>query len=69
MEFKRKLIYARAKLNLSQTDLAKALGVSFQTINRWENSKVTPTKKAKIQFDEFCQKNNVIFKESASSEK
>ena len=37
MEFKYKLIYARAKLDMSQTDLAKALGVSFQTINRWDN--------------------------------
>ncbi|MCI6014088.1 MAG: helix-turn-helix domain-containing protein [Coprobacillus sp.] len=69
MEFKYKLIYARAKLNMSQTDLAKALGVSFQTINRWENGKVTPTKKAEIQFDEFCQEHKVVFKESASSEK
>ena len=29
----------RELLNLSQKDLAKELDVSFQTINRWENSK------------------------------
>lgn len=29
----------RELLNISQKDLAKELGVSFQTVNRWENSK------------------------------
>ena len=29
----------RELLNLSQADLAKELGVSFQTVNRWEGSK------------------------------
>ena len=31
MEFKEKVIYIRAKLNLSQTDLAKILNVSYVT--------------------------------------
>ena len=69
MEFKDKLIYARAKLNMSQTDLANALSVSFQTINRWENGKVKPTKKAEVQFDEFCHEHHIIFKESALNER
>ena len=34
MEFKDKLIAARAKLNLSQEAMARALDVSFATINR-----------------------------------
>ena len=66
MEFKDKLLYVRAKLNLSQTELAKALGVSFQTINRWERNKVKPTEKAKIQFGEFCAEKNIVFKESGN---
>ncbi len=48
MEFKEKILYVRAKLNLSQADLAKELGVAFQTINRWELGKVSPTKKGRI---------------------
>lgn len=46
----------RAQLELSQEDLARELGVSFATINRWENGKVKPSKLAKAQFDEFCTK-------------
>lgn len=61
MEFKEKLIYVRALLNLTQSELAKELGVSFETINRWENGKFTPSKKAQISFDIFCKKNNVQF--------
>lgn len=63
MEYKDKLLYVRAKLNLSQTELSKALGVSFQTINRWERKKVRPTEKARIQFDQFCIEHNIEFKE------
>ena len=33
----------RARLGLTQTDLAKLLGVSFPTINRWENGKAKPS--------------------------
>jgi len=46
----------RAKLGLSQEDLAKALGVSFASVNRWENGKTQPSKLAKNQFESFCQK-------------
>ena len=32
----------RKKLILSQTEFAELLGVSFQSINRWENGKSKP---------------------------
>ena len=51
MEFKEKVLYVRAKLNISQMELAKELGVAFQTINRWELGKVSPTKKAEYAFE------------------
>ena len=54
MEFKDKLIVARAKLNLSQEAMARALDVSFATINRWERGKTNPTKKTELRFNEFC---------------
>jgi len=43
----------RRQLALSQEDLARELGVSFATINRWENDKAKPSKLAKAQFDRF----------------
>ncbi len=61
MEFKDKLIYARAFLNLTQTELAKEMGVSYTTINRWETGKVCPSKKAIIAFDIFCKQKNIKF--------
>lgn len=39
----------RRQLSLSQEDLARALGISFATVNRWENGLVKPSKLAKAQ--------------------
>ena len=44
----------RRQLAMSQEDLARALGVSYATINRWENGQVRPSKLGKAQFDAFC---------------
>lgn len=63
MEFNEKLIRIRAKLNLTQTELAEKLNVSFPTISRWENGKVMPTKKAMIVFEDFCKENHISFEE------
>ena len=43
----------RRQLDLSQEDLARELGVSFATVNRWENKKSTPSKLGKAQLDAF----------------
>jgi len=44
----------RRQLSLSQEDLARELGISFATVNRWENGLVKPSKLARAQFDAFC---------------
>ncbi len=44
----------RIQLALSQEALARALGVSFASVNRWENGKSRPSKLAKAQLDNFC---------------
>jgi len=44
----------RRQLALSQEELAHALGVSFATVNRWENGKTVPSKLAQRQFEQFC---------------
>lgn len=69
MEFKEKLINIRAKLNLSQTDLAKILNVSYVTICRWECGKVTPTKKAEYAVKQLCKENKLFLDEEKSHEK
>ena len=46
----------RRQLDISQEDLARKLGISFATVNRWENGQVKPSKLAKAQFDNFCAK-------------
>ena len=37
----------REDLLLTQKEFAKKVGVSFETVNRWENGKHEPTMKAK----------------------
>ena len=64
MEFKDKIVYARAKLKISQCELAKELGVSFATINRWENGNTKPSKITIINFKEFCENKNINIKEA-----
>lgn len=46
----------RKQLSLSQEDLARQLGVSFATVNRWENNHVKPSKLAVAQFEIFFSK-------------
>jgi transcriptional regulator with XRE-family HTH domain len=46
----------RRQLGISQEELARELGVSFATINRWENAKTVPFKLARAQFETFCAK-------------
>ena len=46
----------RAQLDLSQEELAHELGVSFASVNRWENGQSRPSKLAKVQINAFCAK-------------
>ena len=46
----------RRQLSLSQEDLARELGVSYATVNRWENGQAKPSKLARAQLDAFCGK-------------
>ncbi|MFP4452263.1 MAG: helix-turn-helix domain-containing protein [Desulfobacterales bacterium] len=46
----------RRQLAISQEDLARELGVSYATVNRWENSLSKPSKLARAQLDAFCER-------------
>lgn len=54
--FARTVKAVRQQLGLSQEELAHELGVSFATINRWENAKTIPFKLARSQFEAFCER-------------
>ena len=45
----------RKQLGISQEELAHKLGVSFSTINRWENCKTKPSKLARAQFGAYYE--------------
>ncbi len=49
----------RRLLALSQEELAHALGVSFSTVNRWENGRTAPSKLAQRQFEQFCAQRRI----------
>ena len=51
----------RIKSLLSQADFAHEIGVSFSTVNRWENGKATPNFKTLKKIREFCSKNGIDF--------
>ncbi len=44
----------RNHLNMSQTEFADWLGVSFATVNRWENGHAVPNKLAQTKLYEVC---------------
>ena len=51
----------RIKSLLSQTEFAKEIGVSFSTVNRWENGKAVPSFKAIKRIKNFCLVNKIEF--------
>lgn len=63
MTFAKRVKYVRTTLKLSQEDFAHELGVSFATINRWENGSYNPSRLAKKAFNDFCEKRNITTEE------
>lgn len=46
----------RRQLSISQEDLARELGVSYASVNRWENDQARPSRLARAQLDAFCER-------------
>lgn len=53
----------RAKLNISQQELADLLGVSFPSVNRWENGHYEPTLIAKVKLEEIFKEHHIDVEE------
>lgn len=47
------------KLMMSQEELANLLGISFQSVNRYENNKSKPTFKIRRKIVELMEKNGI----------
>lgn len=56
LNYARLIKVIRDRLLVTQSELAQMLGVSFATINRWENGHHEPTIKAKRKIRELCKK-------------
>lgn len=52
----------RLKLHMSQTEFAMLFGVSFATVNRWENGKTKPNYRALRALDQLCKEKNIKLK-------
>ena len=51
--------HIRNYLNMSQTEFAELLNVTFATVNRWENGRTVPNKLAQTTLYEICKENSV----------
>ena len=58
-EFCARVKELREQLNLTQEAMAETLGVSFATVNRWENGWTAPSKLALRQIDLLCMQHQI----------
>lgn len=49
----------RKQLDYSQEKLAKELGISFSSVNRWENNKTIPNELVQEKIYALCKRNNI----------
>ncbi|MBQ2090195.1 MAG: helix-turn-helix transcriptional regulator [Bacteroidales bacterium] len=54
MDFSDSIKQIRKATYLSQESFAKEIGVSFSTVNRWENGKTKPNYSAMKRIASFC---------------
>ena len=60
MDYPKLLKEYREKMFLSQEDLAQKLGVSYVTVNRWENGRFEPTIKIKKKLHKLFVKAGIV---------
>lgn len=64
MKFSKMVEEVRIQLFITQEQLAKLLGVSFSTVNRWEKGYHEPNLLIRRKFDDLCKKHGIKFEES-----
>ena len=68
MEISSEIKRIRQSAMLSQEELARELGVSFATVNRWETGRAKPTYRTLRLIDEYCKNHNITFDVSNASD-
>ena len=53
----------RESLLLTQEEFAEKLGVSFETVNRWENGHTEPSMRIKRKIRDICKRNGITMEE------
>lgn len=59
IELSKRILDLRVKLNVTQHELGKILGVSWVTVNRWENGHYSPTKLVKVRLEQLLKKHKI----------
>lgn len=59
MKYKEMIKALREKMLITQEELAKLLGVSFVSVNRWENGHHEPTMKVKRKLVQMLKENGI----------
>lgn len=57
------ILEIRNRLNVSQEDLARLIGISYATVNRWENGHSVPSKATQLRLYEVCKDRGVDLEE------
>lgn len=68
MEISTEIKRIRQSAMLSQEELARELGVSFATVNRWETGRAKPTYRTLRLIDEYCKNHNISFDVNTASD-
>ncbi len=53
------ILEIRNRMKASQEDFAKMIGISYATVNRWENGHSQPNKAAQLRLYDVCKERNV----------
>ena len=61
MTFADAILTLRSERRLTQTQLAKELGVSYTSVNRWENGRSLPTKMMLLVIRRYSEAHHLKF--------
>lgn len=61
VEYSDLILQIRKECALSQEELAKELGVSFASVNRWERKRTKPSQMAIRSIEGFCKTHQINY--------
>ncbi len=62
LDFPEQVKTVRVLLQLTQTELAEQIGISYATVSRWERENRTPHLATVGKFYSFCMRNGIEIK-------